>query len=110
LCSPFATVHRIASAASAGVVILIVGMTTRWRLSLVNIVPLRMHFAGDVLIGIVALAAPFVFGFSDETAPTVFFLVMGAGELGAAFGTAWRPEADFPAGRSQAGRTQAQSG
>jgi hypothetical protein len=93
-----------------GVVILIVGMTTRWRLSLVKLVPLRMHFAGDVLIGIVALAAPFVFGFSDETAPTVFFLVMGAGELGAAFGTAWRPEADFPAGRSQAGRTQAQSG
>ena len=49
-----------------GVVILVVGMTTRWRLSLVKLIPLQVHFAGDLLIGIVSIAAPFVLGFSDE--------------------------------------------
>jgi hypothetical protein len=93
-----------------GVVILVVGMTTRWRLSLVKLIPLEMHFAGDVLIGILSLAAPFLFGFSDETAPTVFFLVMGAGELAAAFGTAWRPETDRTDRRSRAARSQPLSG
>jgi hypothetical protein len=73
-----------------GVVILLSGMMTRRRLSVVKLIPLRLHFMTDVLIGIVCLAAPFVLGFSDETAPLVFFLVMGAGELGAAFGGAGR--------------------
>jgi hypothetical protein len=80
-----------------GAVILLSGMATRWRLSLVKLIPLRMHFMTDVLIGIVCLAAPFVLGFSDETAPLVFFLVMGVGELGAAFMTAWEP-GDYKAG------------
>src|SRR3954449_852406 len=71
-----------------GVVILLSGMTTRWRLSLVKLIPLRVPFMTDVLIGIVCLAAPFVLGFSDETAPLVFFLVMGVGALGAASTTA----------------------
>jgi hypothetical protein len=75
-----------------GAVMLVVGMTTRWRWSLVKLIPLSMHFAGDVAIGVIAIAAPFVLGFSDETAPTVVFVVLGIGELGAALGTAWRAE------------------
>jgi hypothetical protein len=93
-----------------GVVILLSGMTTRWRLSVVKLIPLRVHFMTDVLIGIVCLAAPFVLGFSDETAPLVFFLVMGVGELGAAFTTAWDP-GDYKAGaRPRPGRTEPLSG
>src|SRR3954452_2037595 len=93
-----------------GVVILLSGMTTRWRLSLVKLIPFRVHFMTDVLIGIVCLAAPFVLGFSDETAPLVFFLVMGVGELGAAFMTAWDP-GDYKAGaRPRPGRTEPLSG
>ena len=80
-----------------GVVILASGMMTRWQLSLVKLIPLRVHFMTDVAIGIVCIAAPFVLGFSDETAPLVFFLVMGAGELAAAFGTAWE-SSDYSAG------------
>jgi hypothetical protein len=49
-----------------------------------------MHFAGDIVIGVVAIAAPFVLGFSDDTAATIFFVILGVGELGAALGTAWR--------------------
>src|SRR3954464_13717154 len=68
-----------------GVVVLLSGMMTRWRLSLVKLIPLRMHFMTDVLIGIVCIVAPFVLGFSDETEALVFFLVLGVGELGPAF-------------------------
>src|SRR3954452_7984611 len=93
-----------------GVVILLSGMSTQWRLSLVKLIPLRVHFMTDVLIGIVCLAAPFVFGFQDETAPLVFFLVMGVGELGAAFMTAWDP-GDYKAGaRPRPGRSEPLSG
>src|SRR3954465_512920 len=93
-----------------GVVILLSGMTTRWRLSLVKLIPLRVHFMTGVLIGVVFIAAPFVLGFSDETAPLVFFLVMGVGEIGAAFMTAWDP-GDYKAGaRPRPGRTQPFSG
>jgi uncharacterized membrane protein HdeD (DUF308 family) len=80
-----------------GVVILLSGMSTRWRLSLVKLIPLRVHFMTDVLIGIVCIVAPFVLGFSDETEALVFFLVLGVGELGAAFMTAWEP-GDYKAG------------
>jgi hypothetical protein len=82
-----------------GVVVLVGGMTTRWRYSLVKLLPLRVHFMTDVLLGVVALLAPFVLGFSDETEALVFFLVMGVGELAAAFGTAWEPADEREAAR-----------
>jgi len=58
---------------------------------------------GDVLLGVVAIAAPFVLGFSDETEALILFPVMGLGELAAAFGTAWDPGEDVAgSGRSTA--------
>jgi hypothetical protein len=93
-----------------GVVIILSGMSTRWRLSLVKLIPLRVHFMTDVLVGVVCIAAPFVLGFSDETAPLVFFLVMGVAEIAAAFMTAWAP-GDYKAGaRPRPGRTEPLSG
>jgi hypothetical protein len=80
-----------------GVVILLSGMMTRWRLSLVKPIPLRMHFMTDVLIGSICIAWQFALGFSDETAPLIFFLVMGAGELGAALGQLGRQGTSAPA-------------
>jgi hypothetical protein len=80
-----------------GAVVLVGTMSTRWRLSLVKLLSLRMHFLTDVLLGVVCIAAPFVLGFSDETAPLVWFLVMGVAELGAAFGTAWDPAGEVRA-------------
>jgi uncharacterized membrane protein HdeD (DUF308 family) len=88
-----------------GAIILIGAMSTRWRLSLVKLLSLRMHFWTDVLLGIVCIAAPFVLGFSDETAPLVWFLVMGVGELGAAFGTAWEPAGEASAVTAPSPRT-----
>jgi hypothetical protein len=79
-----------------GVLVLLVGLTTRWRMSIIDLIPLRGHFMADVGVGIVAIVSPFVLGFSDESAPTIFLIVMGVLELGAAFGTRWAPARDRP--------------
>jgi len=93
-----------------GVVIIASGMTTRWRLSVAKLIPLRVHFMTDVLIGVVVVVAPFVFGFSDETAALVFFLIMCVGELAAAFGTAWAPGDERAGAPPRPGRTEPLSG
>jgi prepilin signal peptidase PulO-like enzyme (type II secretory pathway) len=74
-----------------GVAILLVGSTTRWRMSLLKLIPLRVHALLDLGLGALLVAAPFLFGFSDETAPTVFSIALGAGEIGAALLTRWDP-------------------
>lgn len=78
----------------AGVAILVVGMSTEWRFSLVKLIPLSVHAVLDLGLGALLIASPFLFGFSDETGPTAFFLVMGIGELLASLGTAWDPAAE----------------
>jgi hypothetical protein len=78
-----------------GVSMLAVGSMTDWRLSLVRVIPLRMHLAGDLLLGAVLLLSPLIFGFADEGGPTRFMVVVGALELVTALMTRWdRTEAD----------------
>src|SRR3954469_20367960 len=62
---------------AVGVLMLISGMTTRWRLSLVKLIPLRTHFRMDLVLGIVLIVAPFVFGDSDRGDATRFLVIMG---------------------------------
>jgi hypothetical protein len=79
-----------------GGAILLVGLTTRWRLALVKLIPLRMHQMLDLGMGAFLILAPFLFGFGDESAPTIFFIVLGAGQLLAAILTRWEPLAGVP--------------
>jgi hypothetical protein len=73
----------------AGIVVLATGMTTRWRMSLVKLIPLRTHFMMDVGLGIALIALPFIAGFSDDGGGTRFFVIAGALELGTALMTRW---------------------
>jgi hypothetical protein len=73
----------------AGVVVLATGMATRWRMSLVKLIPLRTHFMMDVGLGIALIALPFIAGFSDHGGATRFFIIAGALELGTALMTRW---------------------
>ena len=73
-----------------GIAILVIGSTTRWRMSFLKLVGLRVHAALDLGLGILLVAAPFLFGFDDETAPTVFSIALGVAEIGAALLTRWR--------------------
>jgi len=78
-----------------GVVMLLVGSMTDWRMSLMRLIPLRMHLTGDLLLGAVLVLSPLVFGFADEGGPTRFMVVAGVLELMTALMTRWdRTEAE----------------
>ena len=64
-------------------------MTTRWRMSLVKLIPLRTHFTMDLAVGIALIVLPFVAGFSDHGGATRFFVIAGVLELGTALMTRW---------------------
>jgi SPW repeat len=74
---------------AVGALMLISGMSTRWRLSLVKLIPLRTHFRMDLVLGVVLIVAPFVFGDSDRGDVTRFLVIMGILELVTALGTRW---------------------
>src|SRR3954463_7006751 len=89
----------------AGIIVLLSGMTTRWRWSLAKLIPLRTHFMTDVLLGIVLIAGPFILGDSDNGAATRFLVIAGALELLTAFGTNWDVREEFaPTGDRERGR------
>jgi len=74
----------------AGIVILIVAMSTKWKLSLVKVIPVDVHAILDLVLGAFLIASPFIFGFSDVSEATAFFIVFGVLEILATLGTAWR--------------------
>jgi SPW repeat len=80
-----------------GVAVLLTGMSTRWRWSLVKLIPLRTHFFMDVGIGILLIAAPWIFGFGDEGGAARFFVIAGVLELGTALMTRWDAREEFAA-------------
>jgi uncharacterized membrane protein HdeD (DUF308 family) len=91
-----------------GAVMLIGGSMTDWRMSLARVIPLRAHFMTDVLIGIVLIIAPFVFGFHGNAGATRFCVIFGVLELVAALGTSWDHATDFPsADRRRSGEASA---
>src|SRR5947209_15464676 len=51
-----------------GLIVLLSGAMTRWRLSVVRLIPLRLHFMTDLLLGLVLIVAPFIAGFSANGA------------------------------------------
>lgn len=74
----------------AGLVILVVAMSTKWKLSLVKVIPVDVHAILDLVLGAFLVASPFIFGFSDVGEATAFFIVFGVLEILGTIGTAWR--------------------
>jgi hypothetical protein len=58
----------------------------------VNQVPLPVHILLDYVLAVVLIASPFVFGFSDETEPTVVFIAGGVIHLLISIATRYRKE------------------
>jgi hypothetical protein len=79
----------------AGVIVLVVASSSDGPTSLVNSVPVSAHLMFDVGLAAVLIAAPFLFGFNGESAPTAFFIVLGVGHLLMTIGTRFHA----PAGR-----------
>jgi len=71
----------------AGIVVLAVAASTDGPSSLVNSIPIPAHVLLDYALAAVLVAAPFLFGFSGESAPTAFFIVLGVAHLLVTIGT-----------------------
>ena len=77
---------------------LIAGSMTDWRLSIAQVIPLRIHMMTDLLLGAVLILAPFVLGFNDQGGATRFTVIAGVLEILTALATRWDPiEAGGPA-------------
>jgi hypothetical protein len=86
--------HGAATAASIvlGVLILFLVATTTSTMSLINQVPLSMHILFDYVITAIMIAAPFLFSFSGESAPTAVFIAGGVVWLLLSIGTRYLEE------------------
>jgi hypothetical protein len=60
-----------------GVASLIVEASSELPTGLAKVIPVGIHVVLDFLIAAVLIAAPFLFGFSDEEPPTAVFIVGG---------------------------------
>ena len=88
----------------AGVLLLVVGLSTKWRIALVKVVPVDVHAMLDLALGALLIASPFIFGFSDEGGATAFFIAFGVLEILGMLATAWRPDGTrAPRGRRAQG-------
>lgn len=74
----------------AGVTVLLIASTTEGHTSLVDSVPLSVHVVFDYALAAVLVAAPFLFGFSGEGAPTAAFIALGVAHLLITVGTRFR--------------------
>jgi hypothetical protein len=75
---------------AVGVVLLVIAASTDGPTSLVNQIPLAAHVTLDYVLAVALIAMPFIAGFSDETAPTVFFIALGVAHLLITIGTRFR--------------------
>jgi hypothetical protein len=80
-----------------GVLVILTGAMTDWRVSLARIIPLRVHLMTDLTVALVLIVAPFVLGYSDNGAATRFSIIAGVLEALAALATRWDPAEAEPA-------------
>jgi len=74
----------------AGVIVLVVAASTEGASSMIDSIPISVHVLLDFVLAGALLAAPFLFGFTDETAPTAFFIVLGVAHLLITIGTRFK--------------------
>lgn len=76
----------------AGVLALVIGASSDLPTGLARVIPVGVHFVLDVVIAVALIAAPFLFGFSDETPPTAIAIGAGVGVLLLTIGTKFLPD------------------
>src|ERR1041384_4932992 len=84
-----AAAKGIAFAFGIGAAVLAVG--TAWRTGIVQVIPPLLHGYADITVTVALIVLPFIVGFSDHTTALVFYLVVGAGGLGATLVTRFEP-------------------
>ena len=79
-----------ALAVVAGVVVLGVAASTEGQTGMIAMIPTSVHVLLDFALAAVLIAAPFLFGFSDESSPTAFFIIIGVAHLLITIGTRFK--------------------
>ena len=74
----------------AGLVVLAVAASTEGPTGMIASIPTSVHVLLDYALAGVLVAAPFLFGFSGESAPTAFFIVIGVAHLLITIGTRFK--------------------
>lgn len=75
---------------AVGVVVLVLAATTKGPTSIVDQVPTSFHVLLDYVLAVALIGAPFLFRFSDETAPTAWFISLGVVHLLVTIATRFR--------------------
>lgn len=84
---------------AVGVLVLITtAVTADLPTSLVGQLALTAHVTVDFVLAIFLVAAPFLLGFSDESAPRNFFMILGVVLLLMTIGTRFRERTEQAAG------------
>jgi hypothetical protein len=58
--------------------VLLTSLLTRYELGVIRVLPFKAHLAADVVLGLLTMGAPFMFGFSRNKKARNFFVGMGA--------------------------------
>jgi len=76
----------------AGIAELGVAMTTAWSRGIVKLIPPAVHGVIDYIFVVALIAAPFIFGFSDDDTATAFLVIVGIGGLALVAATRFVPD------------------
>ena len=74
-----------------GFLIFLIAASTAGPTGLTDQIPIPAHAVLDFILAGALVAAPFIFGFSDETEALAFFLVLGVAHLLITVGTRFLP-------------------
>lgn len=75
----------------AGIGMLLVSLCTRYELGAMKAIPMPVHLGIDFMMGLLLIAAPFLFISQDTMTKTVLFIVLGVSEIAAALLTQHEP-------------------
>jgi hypothetical protein len=89
----------VAASIVMGVIVIGVAASTAGPTSLIDQIPVSAHAALDYFLAALLIAIPFIFGFSDESAPTAFFIVLGVAHLLITIGTRFQQRGRMTADR-----------
>lgn len=84
-----------------GVALLAVAAATDGPTSLINQIPQPAHVALDFVLAVLLIGLPFLAGFSSETPPTLFFIVLGVAHMLITIGTRFRAPSGAGAPRAK---------
>ena len=81
----------VAIGVAGGIVLILMAATAQTGPSLSGMVPVGLHVLFDVVLAAFLVASPFLFGFSDEPAPTGLFIGAGVVHLLVTIATRFLP-------------------